>query len=78
MQWGALLGRGQWPSGPGCGVDLQPGLSFVLHNLAIVSSCHSALVQSFVVLADSGDLQFVRDVVALDLHRLLKLEKRLS
>lgn len=72
VQRGAFLGGRQWSSWPGCGVHLQPGLDFVLHNLSVVSSCHPALVQSFVVLADSGDLQLVWDVVALDFHCLLE------
>lgn len=72
VQWGTFLGRRQWSSWPCCGVDLQPGLGFVLYNLSVVSSCHPALVQSFVILADSGDLQLVWDVVALDLHSLLE------
>lgn len=72
VQWGAFLGGQQWSSWPGCGVDLQPGLDFIFHNLSVVSSCHPALVQSFIVLAHSGDLQLVWDVVALDFHRLLQ------
>lgn len=69
---GALLWGLQRSSWPGCGIDLEPGLGFVLHNLSIVSSCHPALVQSFITLADSGDLQLVWDVIALDFHCLLK------
>lgn len=71
VQRGALLGGLQWSPGPGGGIDLQPGLGFVLHDLPVVGSRHPALVQSLVALADSGDLQFVRDVVALDFHCLL-------
>lgn len=71
VQRGAFLGRRQWSSWPGGGVDLQPGLGFVFHNLPVVGTRHPALIQSFITLADSGDLQLVWDVVALDLHCLL-------
>lgn len=70
VQRGALLGRWQWSSWSGRDVHLQPGLGFVFHNLSVVSSCHPALVQAFIIFADSGDLQFVWDVVALDFHCL--------
>lgn len=72
VHWGALLWGLQRSSWPDCGIDLEPGLGFVLHNLSIVSSCHPALVQSFITLADSGDLQLVWDVIALDFHCLLE------
>lgn len=75
VQRGALLGGRQRPPRPGRGVDRQPRLRFVLHNLAVVGPRHPALVQSFIALADSGDLQLVGDVVALDFHRLLKRER---
>jgi len=70
VQRGALLGRLQWPPWPDRGVDPQPGLGLVLYDLPVVGPRHPALVQAFVGLADPRDLQLVRDVVALDLHRL--------
>jgi len=76
VQWGALLGWWQRSSRPGSRIDLQPGLGLVLHNLSIVSTCHPALIQSLIILADSGDLQFVWNVIALDFHRLLEKVKK--
>lgn len=57
-------------AGSDCGVDFQVSLSLVFLELSVVSVRDAAFVQALVVLADSWDLQFVGDVVALDLYCL--------
>ena len=70
MQGGGLLDGQRGPLRPLGDVDLQPCLGFVLQKLPVVRQGDPALVEPLVVLADPGDLELVRDVVALDFHRL--------
>lgn len=51
-------------------VDPQPRLGLVLHKLPVVGPCHAALIETLITLDHPGDLELMRDVVALDFHRL--------